>query len=75
MKYKCLNCDYIYDEEKEVLSFASLNEEWICPECGAPKLEFELIEEEENLEEGGKDILEEYENEDSEEEEFKEEDY
>jgi rubredoxin len=75
MKYKCLNCNYIYDEEKEILSFAGLNEEWICPECGASKSEFELIEEDDF--ERGKDIFEEVEEdeEDDEEDEFEEEDY
>ena len=64
MKYKCLNCDYVYDEEKEVLSFVGLNEEWICPECGTSKLEFELIEGD-NFE-GGNDILEEFEDDEEE---------
>jgi rubredoxin len=82
MKYKCLNCNYIYDEEKEALSFSSLGTEWICPECGAPKLDFELIEEEIPEAEGVKSILgEEIENEEIEdeeiedEEEFEEENY
>ena len=46
MRYKCLNCGYIYDEEKEFLGFNDLNAEWICPECGMPKLDFELMEQE-----------------------------
>lgn len=46
MRYKCLNCGYIYDEEKEFLGFNDLNAEWICPECGTPKLDFELMEQE-----------------------------
>lgn len=82
MKYKCLNCNYVYDEEKEALSFSSLNSEWICPECGAPKLDLELIEEETPEIEGVKSILgEEIEKEEvgdeeiEDEEEFEEEDY
>lgn len=45
MKYHCLGCGYIYDEEKEAISFLSLDAEWICPECNAPKSEFEPGEE------------------------------
>ena len=78
MKHKCLNCGYIYDEEKEALSFGNLSKEWICPGCGSPKLEFEAIEEEEGLEED--DILEGYEYKDDDEDDeddddFDEEDY
>ena len=47
MKYKCLNCSYIYNEEKEELDFNKLSSDWICPECGALKSDFESIEEEE----------------------------
>ena len=50
-KYKCLVCGYIYDPErgdttqgiKPGTSFESLPESWVCPECGAPKSEFEKI--------------------------------
>ncbi len=45
MKHRCLNCGYIYDDSIEEISFMELDEEWICPECGAYKSEFELIEE------------------------------
>lgn len=57
MKYRCFICNYIYDEEKEEISFDDLDDEWICPECDAFKSEFELIEksgkniEETNIEE------------------------
>lgn len=45
MKYRCLDCGYIYDNKIEEISFMSLDTEWVCPECNAPKSEFEPIEE------------------------------
>ena len=45
MKYRCFNCGYIYDDRIEEISFIDLDEEWTCPECNVPKLEFELVEE------------------------------
>lgn len=44
MKYRCLDCGYIYDDKIEEISFMRLDEKWTCPECNAPKLEFELAE-------------------------------
>ena len=46
MKYRCLTCDYIYDEVKEGIPFTDLPDDWTCPLCGATKDMFELIEEE-----------------------------
>lgn len=51
-KWECLVCGYIYDPEKgdpdnEVepgTSFEELPENWVCPECGASKEQFEKIE-------------------------------
>jgi rubredoxin len=48
-KYKCPTCDYIYDpsigdEEANIspgTSFEDLPEDWVCPDCGEPKEEFE----------------------------------
>ncbi len=48
-KYRCLICGYIYDPvagdpDNEVVSgtaFEDLPDDWICPECGAGKDEFE----------------------------------
>jgi len=50
-KYKCLVCGYIYDPAKgdpdngiaALTSFEQLPEDWVCPECGAPKDQFEKI--------------------------------
>jgi flavin reductase (DIM6/NTAB) family NADH-FMN oxidoreductase RutF/rubredoxin len=50
-KYKCLMCGYIYDpaagDPKNGVaagtSFEDLPDDWVCPECGAAKDEFEPI--------------------------------
>ena len=52
-KYKCLICGYIYDPEvgdpsngvEAGTSFEALAADWVCPDCGAGKDEFEVIEE------------------------------
>ena len=51
-KYMCMVCGWIYDEElgcpEEGLAPGTRWEDvpvnWTCPECGAGKLDFELIE-------------------------------
>lgn len=51
-KYRCEACGYIYDPEvgdpdADVVpgtAFEALPGEWVCPECGAEKDQFELIE-------------------------------
>ena len=48
-KYRCIPCGYIYDpavgdpdgDIEAGTAFADLPEDWCCPECGAPKDEFE----------------------------------
>ncbi|HEX9916107.1 MAG TPA: rubredoxin [candidate division Zixibacteria bacterium] len=50
-KWQCQVCGYIYDPHKgdpengiEVgTSFERLPDEWVCPECGAAKDQFEKI--------------------------------
>ena len=50
-KYKCLVCGYIYDPAKgdpdngikPGIAFGALPADWVCPECGAPKSEFEKL--------------------------------
>jgi rubredoxin len=45
-KYICSMCTFIYDpaENNNVL-FKDLPDDWVCPVCGVPKEEFELLEE------------------------------
>jgi len=50
-KYRCTVCGYIYDPAKgdpdngqsPGTSFENLPKSWVCPECGAPKSEFEKV--------------------------------
>ena len=52
-KYKCLICGYIYDPAvgdpdngvAAGTAFEDLPDDWVCPECGAGKDEFEPVEE------------------------------
>lgn len=51
-QYMCVLCGYIYDEEKGELDdglapgtkWEDIPDTWICPECGAGKKDFEMIE-------------------------------
>jgi rubredoxin len=51
-KYKCLMCGYIYDPavgdpESDIeagTAFEDLPDDWVCPDCGVGKDEFEPIE-------------------------------
>ena len=51
-KYECVICGYIYDEElgdpEDGLAPGSLWEDipddWVCPECGVSKFDFEPLE-------------------------------
>lgn len=38
--YKCNICGYIYDEEKEKVSFSEISSDWHCPVCKASKDNF-----------------------------------
>ena len=47
MKYICIPCGYIYEEEQSELLWSELPDEWICPDCGGNKdhfTEFEIEE-------------------------------
>lgn len=51
-KYRCLVCSYVYDEargapEEDVAAqtpWANLPVNWCCPECGAQREDFEILE-------------------------------
>ncbi len=45
MKYRCLICGHIYDEEKEGVKFEDIPETWVCPTCKQPKSKFVPVEE------------------------------
>ena len=50
-KYRCIVCGYIYDPEKgdptsgisPRVEFSALPDDWVCPECGAGKDQFEEL--------------------------------
>ncbi len=42
-KFRCIVCNYVYDEVKEGKKFSDLPKEWVCPICGAPKSAFVLL--------------------------------
>ena len=51
-KYLCVICGYIYDEQfgcpedgiEPGTKWEDVPENWFCPDCGASKQDFELIE-------------------------------
>ncbi|MDD5006290.1 MAG: rubredoxin [Candidatus Omnitrophica bacterium] len=51
-KYRCIVCGYVYDPAigdpdngiKPGTAFADLPGDWVCPECGVSKDNFEKIE-------------------------------
>jgi rubredoxin len=51
-KYECMTCGYIYDPkigdpDGEILAgtkFEDLPDDWVCPDCGVGKEEFEKVE-------------------------------
>ncbi len=45
MRFKCLVCNWVYDESVEKTSFESLPTDWRCPVCFAGQDSFELIDE------------------------------
>jgi pyruvate oxidase len=45
-KYRCIVCNWVYDDAKEKVKFTDLPKEWVCPICGAPKSAFVLLSEE-----------------------------
>lgn len=51
MRYLCLICGFIYDEAVGAVSegiepgtkWEDVPEDWLCPDCGAMKGDFEMI--------------------------------
>lgn len=51
-KYKCIVCDFIYDEARGLpdegipagTRWEEIPDEWVCPDCGASKSDFEMVE-------------------------------
>jgi rubredoxin---NAD+ reductase len=51
-KYMCLLCGLVYDEAQgwpddgiaPGTAWADVPEDWLCPDCGASKADFEMIE-------------------------------
>lgn len=41
MKYRCMPCGWVYDEEIESVKFEDLPTDFVCPMCGAGKEAFE----------------------------------
>lgn len=50
--WQCRTCGYIYDEAegdpleglKPGLRWKDIPDDWVCPLCGTPKLDFDMIE-------------------------------
>ena len=43
MKYVCTICQYVYDPAVEGIAFEDLDDDYICPLCGATKDMFEPV--------------------------------
>lgn len=51
-RYLCLLCGFIYDEEQgwpddgiePGTRWEAIPDEWVCPDCGAMKQDFEMVE-------------------------------
>lgn len=52
-RYRCVICEHIYDPAegdpqggiKPGTAFEDIPEDWVCPDCGATKADFEPIDE------------------------------
>lgn len=43
-KYICVVCGYVYDpKENNNVAFGDLPDDWVCPECGVGKDQFEEV--------------------------------
>ncbi len=51
-KWQCTVCDWVYDEEKGApdegitpgTKWEHVPDDWVCPDCGATKDEFDMVE-------------------------------
>ncbi len=51
-KWQCMTCGFIYDEAESWpdddlppgIRWEDVPDDWICPECGRPKSDFEMVE-------------------------------
>ncbi|HKM09533.1 MAG TPA: rubredoxin [Candidatus Methanomethylophilaceae archaeon] len=43
MKYECVVCGYIYNEEKQGVKFDALPDDYECPDCGVGKEDFDYL--------------------------------
>ena len=51
-KWRCVICDWVYDEALGVpdegipagTRWEDVPEDWLCPDCGVGKMDFEMIE-------------------------------
>ena len=51
-KYICLVCGFVYDEEQgwpndgiaPGTAWEDIPDDWVCPDCGASKEDFEMVE-------------------------------
>lgn len=51
-KWQCMICGFVYDEAEGLpeegippgTRWEELPADWVCPECGAPKIDFDPIE-------------------------------
>ena len=49
-KWQCIQCGFVYDEAKGLpddgiapgVTWKDLPDDWVCPDCGAGKEDFEL---------------------------------
>lgn len=51
-RYQCLYCDFVYDEAQGLpdegiapeTRWEDIPDDWYCPQCGAEKADFEMVE-------------------------------
>ncbi|MBF0247349.1 MAG: rubredoxin [Alphaproteobacteria bacterium] len=52
-KHVCIVCNYVYDPAQGMpgdgiapgTAFADIPDDWVCPDCGVGKADFEMMEE------------------------------